>query len=278
MAKKAQAEKPPAEPAPAKVPANPCREVSHLTLRSLLDLMAEAAEDGRIALADAERIATAILAPDGLMEAHYETALKRCHELLEAAELRAQRKDLACRVVVQPFRHLFDDPESDITRYILVQFRAALKMILGEPTLDALQAACREVADELGVDAGGDEEWYAFYDDARCRAVVEQILVAIAESFKRFDTRLEWFLTLMNTDHATESLGSRAFVQRERDTENPVNFRRLHFHLLFSALFAGIHPGDYNSAETVQFNGRHGRTPEEAFGPFLKALGELAED
>ncbi len=211
------------------VAANPCRDVSQMALEAFTNLLGETAKDGLVDMATVERIAKAVMETGGPLDAHYANAFSKCQLIHDEVSYRQRRIDMLGRVIVEPFCHLFDDPDSDITRQHLTQFQAALRMILGDPVIEELKAICDEVAAENGLPLSGEDEWAAYYADQRSIDVRDRVLIAIAASFKRFETRLEWFLTLMSTDHETESLSSRAFIPRERDHEGPSSFRRHQF-------------------------------------------------
>jgi hypothetical protein len=68
--------------------------------------------------------------------------------------------------------------------------------------------------------------------------VLWTVLVRIAETFKRFDPRRDWFIGLMqNTPHAV-SLGSHVFIPKPRHEEDDQpHFGVAEFNLLFGALF-----------------------------------------
>ncbi len=217
---------------------NPCREVSQTAIEAFTNLLRETAENGVVEMDTVERIANAVLEGAGPLSIHYQNAFSKCQLFHEELGQRQRRSAMLSRVIVEPFAHLLDDDASGISRQILTQFRAALRMILGDPVIEKLGAICREAAEECGLPLGGEEKWQIFYADQRSIDVRDRVLIAIAASFKRFDTRLEWFLTLMSTDHETESLGSHAFISRGRDNEHPFSFRHNQFHTLLTALYA----------------------------------------
>ncbi len=255
---------------------NPCREVSHVAIAAFTNLLRELAKDGSVEMVTVERIAKAVMEKGGPLDIHYDHAFSKCQLFHTELFDRQRRIDMFSRVVVEPFCHLFDEPDSGITRQVLTQFRAAVRMILGDPVIEELTEICNEVAVENGLPLGGDEEWAVYYKDQRTIDVRNRVLIAIAASFKRFDARLEWFLTLMSTDHESISLGSRAFIPHVRDHENPSSFHRRQFYTLFTALYAPVSLDRFDDTRTAEFTRKFDITPIEAFGPFLVEISKLS--
>lgn len=252
-----------------------CRVTCNYALSVLVELLEEASRDGRVTVEDIHRIAKAIMGTGGPLGNYYRNAEARCAQRHAMALDKARRSDFVSRVVVETFCHLFDDPESGITRRILPRFLTALHMMLGDDLLAECRETCIEVAEENNLFDKSNNDWTSFHADRRCIWVRERVLIAVAGRFRRFEVRKQWFITLMNTEQSTESIGSHAFIPKARDPEEALNFTGREFHLLFSALFSSVHPGDMDEARSAEFLDRFGIEPNEAFGRFLVELANL---
>lgn len=255
-------------------PGSRCRNTAGVALRAFLDLLEEAAADGKVSVETARRIAEAVMAAGGPIAAIYARAELACDEAFSIRRIESQRHDRLGRLIVHPFAHLLDTPCSGVERKNLPQFFTAIRMILGDEAHEALKARCAVLA-EMFRTPEGIIDWERVYDDPEAALIREQVLVAIARSFRRFEPRVDWFLIVMNSTATAVSLGSGAFIPRKADDRPAQEFAERSFCRLFHALFAGCRPEDYDTAARAAFAERWGAPPEKVFGPLCVDLKRL---
>ena len=113
--------------------------------------------------------------------------------------------------------------------------------------------------------------WDSFYDDPRSRQILWTVLIRVSESFKRFELRRDWFISLMQNRPQAVSIGPNAFVPRPSHEEQH-NFGLEEFNTMFAALFGQMR--HLSPAEARAFERDFGVAPEKAFAPLLLALEE----
>jgi hypothetical protein len=253
-----------------------CREVVALALRAFMDLVEKSATGETVSLDSLRRIAHAVGEADGALGEYYNRHSAGCGAVFELARIERQRTDFFGRAITQEFVHLFADPTAGIGRKNLPQFFLAVRMILGDEVHADYANHCTQIANE--VRQGGEiVPWEMFYADPRIRAVVEDTLVAIAISFRRFEPRADWFLIVMNTDPQSVSLGASMFLPKPHGEKRDHEFAEANFVRLFKALFASVHPVDFDEVRRAAFVARYGNTPEVAFGHLFVALTEMEQ-
>jgi len=253
-----------------------CREVVVLALRAFMDLVEKSASGETVSLESLRRIAHAVAEADGALGEYYDRHSAGCAAVFDLARIERQRTDFFGRAITQEFVHLFNDPTAGMGRKNLPQFFLAIRMILGDEVHADYANHCTQIANE--VRQGGDVvPWDVFYADSRIRAVVEDTLVAIAISFRRFEPRADWFLIVMNTDPQSVSLGANMFVPKAPGEKRDHEFAEANFVRLFKALFASVRPGEFDEARRAAFVARYGNTPEVAFGHLFVALTEMEQ-
>jgi hypothetical protein len=196
--------------------------------------------------------------------------LSQAHQwLLEAAEMeliRLRRGDPFQRLLAHPFAELFTDGR--LSRDILVNYFSFLHLVLGD-TREALTERCVAIVAELKEPDALDFSWDKFYDDPRSKLIFWSVLARIAESFRRFDIRRDWFIELMQHRSQAISLGPNAFVPRHPSDE-PQAFAAAEFNLMFAALFGPLR--DLSRQESVAFEQHFGIAAAQLFGPLLSEL------
>ena len=165
------------------------------------------------------------------------------------------------RLVVHPLTELFED--GALHRDILPNYFNFFHLVLGDETEALSRLAvtiCKDERHEDGVD------WDHFYEDERAKFVLWTCLVRIAASFKKFEQRREWFITLMQNRQQAASLASNAFVPLSVDNqpEEPRPFGREQFNALFAALYGPLRK--LNLEDEAHFAEAMQTTPEQAFG------------
>lgn len=196
--------------------------------------------------------------------------LSQSHQrLLEAAEvelIRQRRGDPFQRLLAHPFSAHFVDGR--LSRDILANYFSFLHLVLGD-TRDTLTQRCIEIVAELKEPDALAFSWDSFYDDPRSKLILWTVLARIAESFRRFDARRDWFIGLMEHRSQAISLGPNAFVQRH-SSEEPRAFGVEEFKVMFAALFGPLR--DLPRPDVLAFERHFGGVPDHLFGPLLAEL------
>ncbi|HXP96969.1 MAG TPA: hypothetical protein VN809_09680, partial [Telmatospirillum sp.] len=189
--------------------------------------------------------------------------------LLVAAEgelLREKRGDPLQRLLAHPLSDLFS--EERLSRDILVNYFSFLHLILGDAR-DDLRERCAAIVAELKEPDALAFSWDDFYDDPRSKEILWTVLVRIAESFRRFDARRDWFIGLMEHRSQAISLGPNAFVPRPPSDE-PQVFGVLEFNVMFAALFGPL--WELSRPDALAFERHFGSAPQQLLGSLRKDL------
>lgn len=190
--------------------------------------------------------------------------------------VRATAHELAQERRADPFRRLLCHPLTDLldrgalSRSLLGNYFSFLHLVLGDAQ-DQATEQCQSVIDHLQADQHF--SWDNFYEDERAKQILWGVLLRIAETFKRFQPRRDWFIGLMqNRTHAV-SLGAHSFMPlARREEEDLAPFAVAEFNLMFGALFRPLLnlPARDQGAFTRQF----GAPPVVLIGPLVEKLVE----
>jgi hypothetical protein len=245
-------------------------EIRRVVDRLLDDFLRLVAERHHGAPVDGAQLQQAVHAFSGspqlnllLSEAH--------NRLLVAAEgelLRQKRGDPFQRLLAHPLAEHFS--QERLSRDILYNYFAFLHLVLGDMR-DAMTERCAKIVAELKGTDELDFSWDEFYDDPRSKLILWSVLARIAESFKRFDVRRDWFIGLMQHRSQSISIGPNAFVPRLPSEEQPV-FGTTEFNMMFAALFGPLR--DLAATDSLAFERHFGTSPAQLFGPLLRQLEE----
>lgn len=185
-----------------------------------------------------------------------------------SAEIDSRRTNAFGRLMLHPLDPLFDSGRLD--RALIANLFNFLHLALGEEA-DAHAALCRDRIAALREELGPSFTWDAFYDDDAIKAVYWKVLLRIAESFRRFELRRDWFIKLMQHRQNTVSLGSNAFYAVEHDpAAEPIPFEDGEFALLLHAWFDPLE--DLSPRDLLAFRHACGKAPRDLIGPFLTRL------
>lgn len=253
-------------------PGLPCRKVTGVAVRALLDLVGELAVDGKVAMADIHRVADAILGGSGPLGAVYARAEQGCEAVFNRAAIERQRRDPFGRLIAQSVVGLLDQPPG-IERRRLGQLFVAIRLMVGEEEHEELRARAVLLAKKHRV--GGIVEWDAFHVAPEAALILEHVLVSICRSFKRFDARRDWFLVVLNASPSAVSLGSTSFTPLRPDERAKLAFTEGHMARLFEGLFATMRPDTFDSTRLRGFSKRWNATPDKVFGPFFLEVARL---
>lgn len=239
------------------------------TANTLLDAFIAAVEKGfgenRPSPADLRRVAAALKeSPD--LEPVYERAFAELQNGVLSQANEAQRVEVFHRLMTRPLDPLLDSEA--LSRDALPNFFNFLRLVLGEE-VDALQARCVEIHDELKAAQGEAFTWDSYYADPRAKAALYRVLARIAETFRRFEPRREWFIGIMQYTPASIGITSTVFMTN-RNRESYL-FGVDEFTAMFRHLFTPVK--DLAGEDRALFERELGTTPEAAFGPLFKDLG-----
>ena len=195
---------------------------------------------------------------------------RQLHQVSEADLVTAQRGDPFQRLLAHPLSDAFVAEE--LPREILPGYFSFLHLVLGDAR-ETLGNLCIEILAELKGEPFF--SWDAFYDDPRSKEIFWTVLVRIADSFKRFELRRDWFIGLMqNRPHAV-SLSSHSFLPTGNTHPHPVEeahvFGLEQFNTLFRCLYGPLR--DLSPVDRDAFRKTFGTLPEQVFQAVFKNLG-----
>lgn len=201
----------------------------------------------------------------------YRRSYREVMEIVAAEELEQMRANAFGRLMVLPLGPLFDNGTFD--RALLVNVFQFFHLVLGDDA-DVYGGQCAAVVKDLRDLHGDAFTWERFYDDSRARLVRWRALVRIAQSFKRWEVRRDWFLKLMQYTPATFSMGQTAFVVKNPQVGHPPTepwvFGEREFCRFFHALFEPL--TRMTRGEEDAFREEFGADPEHLIGLFLGNL------
>lgn len=198
----------------------------------------------------------------------YRRAYRELMEVVDEEKLEQRRQNAFGRLMVHPLTELFHKDILD--RDILPNVFSFFHLVLGDDA-EVFGERCLERVRQLREDLGEDFSWDAFYNDTRAKVVLWHTLVRIAQSFRRWDVRKDWFMKLMQYTPNTVSLGQSAFVVREHNGhEEPRVFNNHHFCAFFQALFSPL--TDMDKADEARFRDEFGSDFHHLIGQFLVHL------
>jgi len=241
------------------------RETANTLLDAFITAVEQAFGNAKPSVDELRKVAAALKqSPD--LDIVYEKAYGDLQSGVLSQAKEAQRVEVFHRLMAHPLDALLDS--GDLNREALPNFFNFLRLVLGEE-VDALQEQCVAIHDELKEAAGEGFTWESFYADPRAKEVLYRVLARIAETFKRFETRRDWFIGVMQYNPASIGLSSTAFVpNKNRDTS--YIFGVDEFTRMFRHLFAPVKNAD--EAERALIESALGVAPDQVFGPLLQQL------
>lgn len=202
----------------------------------------------------------------------------RCAELVNqflGTLTHAVASEMAQERRADPFRRLMVHPLTEVlesggvSRTLLPNYFNFLHLVLGDDGQAELTRQCEAILEEVK----GDPHftWDFFYDDPRARAVLWTVLMRIADAFKRFEPRRDWFIGLMQNRMHAVSIAPNAFVPLvHSEEEDKAQFGVPQFNLLFTALYR---PLLWMAAgDDAAFTRLFGAPPAKLVAPFVEKL------
>jgi len=244
------------------------RRTTNHVLDALLQA-ADAAYSGKPLSKEALRDIVQGLKDSRQFDEFYRRAYSELIQVVDEERLEQQRQNAFGRLMVHPLAELFH--KEVLGRDILPNVFSFFHLVLGDDA-ELYNERCMERVHELRETLGEEFRWDAFYDDPEAKTVMWHTLVRIANSFKRWDARKDWFMKLMQYTPTTVSLGQSAFVVRERpaDHDEPRVFGNRHFCAFFRALFSPL--TNMSQEDEARFRAEFGSDPHRLIGQFLVNL------
>lgn len=131
-------------------------------------------------------------------------AWQECRRLLESETRKEDRKAPFERLLVSPFAHLLpaggsrDGGEEFISRRVIPGYIAAIEDLIGPVAFGRQQERCRELVQGIRNRRGAAFSWEDVYDDPMAKAIMDDVLVALAAEFAEFEEQRDWFIGLVN--------------------------------------------------------------------------------
>jgi hypothetical protein len=252
---------------------SPCHRTANFAIRAFAGALESQARDGLVSVEAIRRLRDALAREPGPLAPSFASAEHSCVSAFQARQMHQVRRNYVGRIVVKRLGDLVADDGPDLSRSQLGPLFNALRIIIGEEVYESLQDQCSQVLATLDADDPG--RWDAFYAHPEIRLIGERICVSLARSFRRFEPRKEWFLTVMNSNLASQSLGSSAFVVR-KPAAVPVSgryFGEVQLARLLTALFAPFR--DLAGDDARAFEARWGSAPGAVFGPIFVEIARI---
>lgn len=198
-------------------PAGPmaCKAIAHTMIGHFATrLEVEARKAGGSLTADDIRA----LAERFLAEEHarftptFRRSYETCSATREAAQWHSSRRRPFDRLLMHGFAHLYpprsgDDGEHGIlSRRCIPGFKLALIKMVGPALYEQCQMKAQAILDRHRL-GDGSHDWHAAHEEPESRALVTDVLVAVAHYFGSFEKRREWFCQMVNAN-LDNSLGS----------------------------------------------------------------------
>lgn len=209
------------QPAPAAKPTKPApvavknpgsaKEVSQAlavgTVGSMVDQMKAAAhaKGGMLSIQDIDAMQAEFAAKAKDMQKQLESAFVNFADARERMQFDQERDDPFYRLLVKSFSTQLKEQASrkSPNRRMLPGFFIAVDMLLGPDVVGTHQARCRGIIARLREESGDDSfDWDVFYAERDALTVSLDAQVLIAAQFKDYDRRMNWFLTIVNSNLA----------------------------------------------------------------------------
>lgn len=161
---------------------------------------------GMLSVDDVEALSSSFERQAEVLADTFSRQLKGFAEARNKSHWTHERVNSLNRLVVKKFSHLLVD-ETEIgkkpdglSRRILPGFFHALEMMIGKEHLDEFDANANRIVDKLRQRHGAEFSWDHAYAHRDAKALILDLLVAIAPHFEELDKRLEWLRELINSN------------------------------------------------------------------------------
>jgi len=243
------------------------RKVTNDVLDALVQAAERAAAGRPLSVGLLEEI-VAGLKDSAAFDDFYRRSFAEIAGIVGAEDIDQRRTNAFGRLMIHPLDPLFDSGALD--RAVIGNLFSFLLMVLGEEA-EANAVRCRDVLATLREELGTSFSWEAFFDDPEVRLVEWRVLLQVAELFKRFDVRKDWFIKLMLHRQNTVSVASNAFYTLEHEAvAEPITFGDQEFALIFHAWFDPLET--LSPRDDLAFRRAFGAPPRARIGAFLTHL------
>jgi hypothetical protein len=238
---------------------------------TMLDAFAKTAQEsarkngGNVDADDIARICEAMKS-SGEIENFYRAVFGQVVASIVESQNQNRRINAFGRLVAHPLGDFFQSQRLD--RTLLHNFFFFVQALVGEAE-NEWNAVCAQVLDEMREKTGDAFAWETYYSDPRTQTIFWRVLVRIAQSFKRFEARRDWFLRIMQHKQTSVSLAPNKYVQLG-DGLDVAQFGKDEFLNLFESLFAPVKR--LTAQEAEHFETATGLTPKAAFDRFFGDL------
>ncbi len=243
------------------------RKTTNVVLDALLQA-AERAYGGRPVAVEALHEIVQGLKNSAQFDPFYTQSFHELSKIVDGEKLSNQRQHAFGRLMLHPLSHALD--QGPLNRDMLPNIFSFFHLVLGEDA-ETYASRSQDIVKGLRDELGEDFTWDAFYLDPDARIIQWHTLVRIAQSFKRWDVRKDWFMKLMQYTPTSVSVGPSAFVMREIDhDEEPKLFTNREFCIFFRGLFSSL--DELTANEEKAFAKEFGQPPHHLIGQFLLHL------
>ena len=174
---------------------------------SMVDQMKAAAhaKGGMLSIQDIDAMQAEFATKAQDMQAQLESAFVNYADARERMQFDQERDDPFYRLLVKAFSSHFKEQASrkSPNRRMLPGFFIAVDMLLGPDAVSSHQERCQRIIARLREESGDDSfDWDVFYAERDALTVSLDAQVLIAAQFKDYDRRMNWFLTIVNSNLA----------------------------------------------------------------------------
>jgi hypothetical protein len=252
-----------------------CQALGEHLLTTFLAAIEEQSHDGVVSIDVVKHIVSVMKDKQGPYAGVFAKTERDCLKEFALIQHDKHRVNYLGRLVVKTFSHLLDKPQG-IPRKFIPQFFIVLKMILGEENHACLQGQCLDVINTIP--KNDVIPWDAFYAHPSSMLILEQVQVSIARTFKRFDPRKAWFLTIMNSSPTSISTSSTSFVVKPNENkphDKSGEYNDIHFVRMMMAIFNNVRPGTISADFEEQFRQRWNASPKQFFSNIIIELTRM---
>lgn len=249
-----------------------CHHTAAFAIRAFANALEAESRNGTVPVEVIRRLADALAAAPGPLAPRFASAEDSCSSKFAFRQFAQVRRNYVGRIIARAMTELLDAEPYGIRRGQLPQLFAALRLIVGDEAYEATQRRCGEILGQLPGDCT--ERWDHFYAHPEIRLIAERLHVSLARAFRRFDTRKDWFITIMNNAAAAQSVGSSVFVMKKRD-DAVQYFGEKHLARMLSALLGGYRT--LSVEQEREFQSRWGEPSGRIFGPVYVAIAKIGD-
>lgn len=190
----------------------PCKNTFDMTVHIVVAAVRERMAHGGIDEAALQEIEEALTVENDQVEAFCHSAHERCMSKYQLDLAVPPRTNAFGRVMVQPFEKLLDRQHRKMSTKQLPNYFHVLSTILGRERYEHLHDHISQLMTQEIRDHGSKFSWATFYDHPEVVKIRLETLYALAHAFSHFDTRLEWFINVMEGANHGEG-GSKGALQ-----------------------------------------------------------------